>query len=89
MAHSNTESKYRFLTQASIEIIWLQQLFQELGIELTRHSVLWCDNVSVGSLASNLVFHARIKRKIWMYTSLEKNFSTRNWMLGTSPQSNK
>ena len=63
MAHSNTESKYKFLTQASIEIIWLQQLFQELGIELTRHSVLWCDNVSVGSLASNLVFHARIRRK--------------------------
>ena len=36
-------------------------MFQELGISINECPSIWCDNTSVGSLAKNLVFHARTK----------------------------
>ncbi|XP_031288187.1 uncharacterized protein LOC116146890 [Pistacia vera] len=61
VALSSTKAKYRALAQASTEIAWLQNLFQELCISLPRILVLWCDNTSAGALASNPVFHACTK----------------------------
>ena len=59
VGRSNIESKYQTLAQATIEIVWLQSLFAELK---TMHSpTLWYDNIGAGSLASNPMFHARIK----------------------------
>ena len=59
VARSSTESEYQALAQDAIEIVWLQSLFAELK---TMHSLtLWYDNIGAGSLASNPMFHARIK----------------------------
>lgn len=41
--------------------MWIQQLLSELHCSSKHSSVLWCDNLSVGALAANLVFHARTK----------------------------
>jgi hypothetical protein len=43
------------------ELFWLRMLFKELGVPLPVAPVIWCDNISVLALASNPVFHARIK----------------------------
>ncbi|XP_031250370.1 secreted RxLR effector protein 161-like [Pistacia vera] len=61
VALSSTKAEYRALPQASIEIIWLQNLFQELHVSIPGIPVLWCDNTSAGALAFDPIFHARTK----------------------------
>lgn len=61
VAQSSTESEYRALAHASSEVIWLQQLLSEMRMKSHLKPIMWCDNVSVGALAANLVFHAKTK----------------------------
>jgi hypothetical protein len=58
---SSTESEYRAMAITTAELYWLRMLFKELGVALPHAPVLWCDNVSALTLASNLVYHARTK----------------------------
>ena len=62
VARSSAESEYRSLASAATEVIWLQSLFNELGVpKLAAMPILWCDNVNANLLVSNPVFHARTK----------------------------
>uniref|UniRef100_A0A2N9FUI2 Integrase catalytic domain-containing protein n=1 Tax=Fagus sylvatica TaxID=28930 RepID=A0A2N9FUI2_FAGSY len=61
VSRSSTESEYRALAIASVELCWVRCLFKDLGIFLTDPPTLWCDNVSALAIASNPVFHARTK----------------------------
>ena len=61
VSRSSTESEYRAFAIASAELCWIRTLLKDLGIFLSQTSILWCDNVSTLSIASNPVFHARIK----------------------------
>ena len=61
VSKSSIKSKYRSLSQATTELIWLHVLFKELGITLQYQSVIWCDKTGANSLSSNIVFHARKK----------------------------
>ncbi|PON53958.1 hypothetical protein PanWU01x14_198360 [Parasponia andersonii] len=55
-------STYCALSHVVAEVIWLQSLFKVIGVSLTsRCPILWCDNMGVGALASNPVFHSRTK----------------------------
>ena len=74
VARSSVESKYRALSLAATEILWLQSLFTELGVpKLATVPIVWCDNVGASSLASNLVFHARTKHiEVDVYFICEK-----------------
>ena len=58
---SSTESKYRALATASVEVCWIRTLLKALGIYLSQPPILWCNNVSALAIASNSVFHARTK----------------------------
>ena len=49
------------MTQAICEIMWLYQLFMEVGIKAPVLAKLWCDNQAVLHIASNPVFHERTK----------------------------
>lgn len=50
------------LANATAEIVLLRQLLKELQLPSpVGTQILWCDNVSAISLASNHVFHARTK----------------------------
>uniref|UniRef100_A0A2N9J6E2 Integrase catalytic domain-containing protein n=1 Tax=Fagus sylvatica TaxID=28930 RepID=A0A2N9J6E2_FAGSY len=61
VSRSSTESEYRALATASVEVCWIRTLLKDLAIYLSQPPVLWCDNVSALAIASNPVFHARTK----------------------------
>ncbi|XP_031258742.1 secreted RxLR effector protein 161-like [Pistacia vera] len=61
IALSSTKAEYRALVHTVTEVAWLESMFHELGLNFHTIPVIWCDNVSVGALASNPVFHARTK----------------------------
>ena len=49
------------MAQPVCEIMWIHQLLMEVGIETSISTKLWCDNQAIMHIASNLVFHERIK----------------------------
>lgn len=61
VAKSSTEVEYRSLAHTSVELSWLRQLSKDLRIFLPTRRLIWCDNISAISLASNLVFPAQTK----------------------------
>lgn len=61
VSRSSTEAEYRSLAQVVSEVTWLSSLLHELRIKLPAPPIVWVDNLSAISLASNPVLHARTK----------------------------
>ena len=61
VAHSNPEIEYRALTATTAELIWLRWLLQDLGVDCSTTTKLYCDNRSAIQIAHNDVFHERTK----------------------------
>ena len=61
VSRSSRESEYRALADLVAEVAWVRSLLAELKFPMLRKPVLWCDNLSAKSLASNPVMHARSK----------------------------
>ena len=57
VSRSSAKSEYRVMAQSVCEIMWLQQLLMEVGIETPVLAKLWCDNQAALHIASNPVFH--------------------------------
>lgn len=60
ISRSSTEAEYRQLAYTAAEISWMRSLFRDLSVFLST-PLIWCDNISSISLASNLVLHANTK----------------------------
>jgi hypothetical protein len=61
VSRSSTEAEYKAMADATAELMWLQSVLQELSILCPRSARLWRDNMGAKYLASNLVFHGRMK----------------------------
>jgi hypothetical protein len=61
VARSSTEAEYRALANTAAELSWLSHLLKDLKVQCPVPYLVWCDNQSAISLASNPVFHARTK----------------------------
>jgi hypothetical protein len=61
VSRSSTEAEYKSLANATAEVIWIESLLGELGIQRNKPSCLWCDNMGATYLSANLIFHARMK----------------------------
>ncbi|GJZ93314.1 ribonuclease H-like domain-containing protein [Tanacetum coccineum] len=56
-----TEAEYRGVANAVAETCWIWNLLRELHTPLSSATIVYCDNVSVVYLSSNLVQHQRTK----------------------------
>jgi histone deacetylase 1/2 len=61
VSRSSTEAEYKSLANATAEIIWIESLLGELGIQRNQTSCLWCDNMGATYLSANPIFHAKTK----------------------------
>jgi hypothetical protein len=61
VSRSSTEAEYKALANAMAEIIWIQMLLDELGVQHPSAATLSCDNLGATYLSANLVFHAQTK----------------------------
>ncbi|XP_073353640.1 uncharacterized protein [Aegilops tauschii subsp. strangulata] len=61
VSRSSAEAEYRAVANAVAECSWLRQLLQELLCEVTKSTLVNCDNVSAVYLAANPVHHRRTK----------------------------
>ena len=61
MSLSSTEAEYRVLTDASKDVIYLRNLLQEIGIDMTSPTPIYTDNQSSIKLVDNLVMHNHTK----------------------------
>ncbi|XP_062104373.1 uncharacterized mitochondrial protein AtMg00810-like [Humulus lupulus] len=58
VSRSSTEAEYRSLTNATVEVIWIQSLLSELRVHTHVLPTIWCDNQSTILMLANLVLHA-------------------------------
>ena len=67
---STTEAEYISATSAAQEILWLRNLFQEIGYEIEGASSLYLDNQSAIAVSKNPEHHGRMKhldlRHYWL-----------------------
>lgn len=61
IVRSSTKAEDHSLAHTAVELSLLWTLFKDLRIFLLTCPLIWCDNVSIISLSSNPVFHARMK----------------------------
>ena len=61
IAFSSTKAEYRVVAMVACEVAWLHTLLQQLGKEVQRLVVIYCDNLSDIQLARNPMFHAWTK----------------------------
>jgi hypothetical protein len=76
VALSTTEAEYVAATSAAQEILWLRNLFTELGYKFNSPSTLYIDNQSALSVAKNPEHHGRMKhldlRFYWLRDEVDK-----------------
>jgi hypothetical protein len=61
VSRSSTEAEYKTIANAMVEVMWIQTLLLEIGISCPKQAKMWCDNLGAKYLASNPVFHGRVK----------------------------
>jgi len=61
VALSSTESEYMALSKATIEVVWLRHLLNELGFPQSNSTIIYFDNQSTIALSKNTTYHFRGK----------------------------
>ena len=72
---SSTESEYRELANAPVELTRVESLLHELQIPFSPPPLLLCDNISVTYLAANPILHFRTKHVEIDYHFIHSNGS--------------
>jgi hypothetical protein len=57
VARSSAKAKYCSMASAAAELTWLSFLLRDLGLELPKAPIIFCDNLSAFHMTVNPVFH--------------------------------
>jgi hypothetical protein len=60
-SRSSIEAEYRGIANGVAEATWLRQLLHELHTPSSWCTLVYCDNISVMYLSTNLIQHQRTK----------------------------
>ena len=61
VARSSAEAEYWAMAHTACELVWLRNLLQEIGYDISTPMKLYCDNQAAVHISSNPVFHERTK----------------------------
>jgi hypothetical protein len=61
VSRSSTEAEYKVIANAAAEVMWIQIVLTEIGIQSSAQAKLWFDNLVAKYLALNPVLHGRTK----------------------------
>jgi hypothetical protein len=61
VSQSSTETEYKIVANATAEVMWIQTLLMEIGIQCLKQARIWCDNLGEKYLVTNPVFCTRVK----------------------------
>ncbi|RDY10922.1 Copia protein, partial [Mucuna pruriens] len=61
VVRSSAKAEYRAMASVTCKLIWVKQLIQELEFAYVQPMKLYCDNQAALHIASNPIFHERIK----------------------------
>ena len=61
-----------------VEVMWIESLLDELGVEHPQTACLWCDNLGATYLSANPVFHARTKHIEIDYHFVRERVASKN-----------
>ncbi|MCO5557879.1 hypothetical protein L7F22_011451 [Adiantum nelumboides] len=57
----STEAEYRGVANVTCEVIWLRSMLEDIGINISTPTEIFCGNLSSIYLANNPILHARTK----------------------------
>ncbi|KAL4333758.1 hypothetical protein GQ457_07G006640 [Hibiscus cannabinus] len=61
MSRSTSETEYRSVADAVSEVMWVNTVLSDMGVNVSTPPVVWCDNTSAVAMSANSVFHSRPK----------------------------
>jgi hypothetical protein len=77
-ARSSTEAEYRAVASTTAELLWLKNLFIEIGLQISSKPVIYCDNLGATYVSANPVFHSKMK-----HLGLDYHFVRENVQAGS------
>lgn len=88
VTRSSTKAEYRSMAQAAAEVSWLQMLLHDMRLT-SSVPMLWCDNLSALSLASNPIFHGRTKHIEIDYHFVREKVAAKHLLIRHVPSSDQ
>ncbi|XP_021903059.1 uncharacterized protein LOC110818467 [Carica papaya] len=61
VSRSSAEAEYRSMANTTCEIVWILKLLRDLKVQHQGPALLYCDNQAALHIASNPMYHERIK----------------------------
>ena len=58
---STTEAEYIALTHSAKEMVWLRQLLEDIGLDMTEPSITFTDNLAAQTITHDASYHTRTK----------------------------
>ena len=76
VALSTTEAEYIALMHVAKQMIWIQRLLNEIGLNQTKATPIHCDNLSVITIMHNVTYHAHRKHINIYYHFIHKKVAS-------------